>query len=434
MNRDFRQFLQYIGTSMLGMLIAGSFSIVDTIFIGRGVGEYSLASVAVTWPLVMLLAAFGDAFGMGASVLISQAHGAGDGARARQLFGNMLALTLGTSVLLTALTLVFLTPLLRLLGATEALLPEARSYARILVWGMAPSLFMMECITVIRNDGHPQLSMWMLILGLLGNGVGDWLCIMVWKLGVAGAAYATVASQLLVGLAAVGYFRSAKTTLQLSWANWRWQWRTVYEILVVGSPAFGNSLTVITMLFLHNYQSLRYGKETGLAAYTMVATLESLGSLLMTGLADGVQPLASYLHGAKQYDQQRKMRGYGYRLAFGLGIGLMLFSYALRKEMPVWLGLTEDVAQLAEHGILISSTAFVLLGVVRFAGVYYQAIGAVRASALLIYGDAFVALPICLLILPHWLGMDGIWLAMPVSRVMLFGLLCWMLARKAGES
>ena len=146
----------------------------------------------------------------------------------------------------------------------------------------------------------------------------------------------------------------------------------------------------------------------------------------MTGLALGVQPLVAYLYGGGRHRRQNIIGNMGYYTAFGLGIVLMCVSVVGHDGFPAWFNLHGNAAVLAAHGLVISSTAFVLLGVIRVAGYYYQATGKITDSSLLIYGDAFVALPLCLFALPLWFGLDGVWLAMPVSRVLLFLFVCYL--------
>lgn len=146
----------------------------------------------------------------------------------------------------------------------------------------------------------------------------------------------------------------------------------------------------------------------------------------MTGLSLGVQPLVAYLYGGKKYRRQNIIGNMGYYTAFGLGVLLMFVSIAGHNVFPSWFNLQGEAAAMASHGLIISSTAFVLLGVVRVAGYYYQATGKILDASLLIYGDAFFALPLCLLTLPLFFGLNGVWLAMPVSRVLLFGFVCYL--------
>ena len=426
MRRENKLFLKYAGPSITGMLIAGSFSIVDTLFIGQGTGKNGLAAVSLTWPLIMLFGAAGELIGSGAAVLISQFRGSGEMDKAQSVFGNMLTLNILMAAVLFGIFYPSLEPLLKLFGAQEGLLPTALSYAKIMTCGAVICMLMESFIAIIRNDGRPMLSMFLLVVGLIGNIVLDYLFILHFHWGAPGAAYATVISQGISALLGTGYFLSSGTSLKYSWNTLKLKGPQTRAILLTGIPVFGNMLSVIAMLFMHNLQALRYGAVDGLAAYTLVAALESLGSLLMTGLAMGIQPLTAYMHGAGQYKRQNRMGNRAYKWALILGIIMMLFSFAFRSSMPEWGGLSGNAAKMAAHGVLLSSTAFLLLGVIRVAGFYYQSTGSIGKASLLIYGDSFFALPLCLFILPEWFGMDGIWLAMPVSRVILFLLLCYL--------
>jgi len=426
LNKNIKLFLSYVLPSMIGMLIVGSYSIVDTVFIGQSGGETGLASVAVTWPLVMLYGAVGDMLGTGAAIIVSQSRGAGKLDGARLAFGNMLLGLLLCCTFMLISGLKFLTEALVLFGAGKELLPGAVSYAKILIYGSPAGMLIVALLAVIRNDGRPVLSMWLTISGLLLNIGLDYLFIFPMNGGIEGAAYATVFSQGVVSVVGLAYFATRFTDLRYRMSMFRIRWKYLKKIFVSGIPSLGNQLSIIAMLFFHNYQSLKYGQIDGLAAYTFIGAVESLGSLLMTGLSLGVQPLVAYLYGGKRYRRQNVMGNMGYYTAFVLGIVLMFVSIAGHNIYPAWFNLSGRAAAMAAHGLIISSTAFVLLGVVRVAGYYYQATGKIIDSSLLIYGDAFFALPLCLFVLPLWFGLDGVWMAMPVSRVMLFAFVCWL--------
>lgn len=382
---------------MVGMLIVGSYSIVDTIFIGWSAGELGLASVAVTWPLVMMFGAVGDMLGTGAAIIIAQSRGSGNLRLARLSLGNMLVWQVLFSLLMMTVVKCFLTDILRLFGATDELMPGAVRYSRILIYGNLAYMLVTGVLAVIRNDGRPVLSMWLMVGGLLLNIVMDYVFIFPLGGGVAGAAYATVTAQMLIAVAGLAYFFTRKTALRFDLQMFKLKPKYLKNIVVSGFPSLGNQLSIIAMLFFHNYQALKYGRVDGLAAYTFIGAVESLGSLLMTGLALGVQPLVAYLYGGGRHRRQNIIGNMGYYTAFGLGIVLMCVSVVGHDVFPAWFNLHGNAAVLAAHGLVISSTAFVLLGVIRVAGYYYQATGKITDSSLLIYGDAFVALPlVCL--------------------------------------
>ena len=426
MRNDQRLFWKYVVPSVFGALIGGSFAIVDAIFIGLSGGKNALAAAAVTWPVVMLLQAFGFLVGSGGAVLISQSRGANDAGRESGIFSRTVFLAFAWSAVLTLLCFPILRPVLAALGATEELMPVSLRYAQILTGGVVFSIFMSVCLEVIRNDGHPTLSMLLMVTGLLSNIVLDWVFVFLCGCGAVGAAIATVVSQGGACLLGAIYFCSPLTRLRFTGEIFRPALREIIDITVTGLPIFGNMLSIIAMLYMHNAQSLRYGGIDGLAAYTVISSLEALGSMFMTGIAGGVQPLSASMYGAGKYKRQNRFGNYGYLFAFISGVLLMLFSFAMHKFIPGWMGLADGEARnLAMRGILLSAPAFLLLGVIRVAAFYYQSTGAIGKSSFLIYGDSFAALPLCIFTLPLWLGMDGVWLAMPVSRILLMMLLLY---------
>lgn len=426
LTKNTKMFLSYVFPSMIGMLIAGSYSIIDTIFIGRNAGELGLAAVAITWPLVFLFNAVGDTLGTGASIIVSQSRGCGDITRARSVFGNMLIMLLVCSAVMGIGLYKFLPDILLMLGAKSEFMPMSLAYARVMIYFNLASMLAMSLSSLVRNDGRPVLSMWITVLGLGLNIILDYLFIFPFGFGVVGAAYATILSQSISAAVGLGYFATKHTKLRYGADMLRLRMSSIRDMFVCGIPALGNELSIILMMLLHNYQALKYGDTAGLAAYTFVGSVESVGALLMTGLSLGVLPLVAYLYGSGRNIRQNIIGNMGYYTAFVLGIIMMTVSLVGHTFLPGIFNLHGSVAQLAGHALVLSSFAFVFLGVIRVAGYYYQATGKIRASSLLIYGDAFCVLPLCLFVLPLFFGLNGVWLAMPVSRVILFGILCWL--------
>ena len=345
MNKNARLFLSYVLPSMVGMLIVGSYSIVDTIFIGWSAGELGLASVAVTWPLVMMFGAVGDMLGTGAAIIIAQSRGSGNLRLARLSLGNMLVWQVLFSLLMMTVVKCFLTDILRLFGATDELMPGAVRYSRILIYGNLAYMLVTGVLAVIRNDGRPVLSMWLMVGGLLLNIVMDYVFIFPLGGGVAGAAYATVTAQMLIAVAGLAYFFTRKTALRFDLQMFKLKPKYLKNIVVSGFPSLGNQLSIIAMLFFHNYQALKYGPH-GLAAYTFIGAVESLGSLLMTeagtrGAAAGRLSLRRPSPPAEHYRQH----GLLYRFRIGNCADVRIGCRT--RRFPAWFNLHGNAAVLA---------------------------------------------------------------------------------------
>lgn len=420
MSKTLKLFFSYVIPSMVGMLVVGSYSIIDTIFIAQAGGEQGLAAVSLTLPVIFLFGALGDMLGAGAGVIIAQEKGKNNLSKARSVFGNMLMLQVVVSCIAGISIFLLLPWILRKLGAVNELFPLAYTYARILVCGNIFAMLTMALTSVIRNDQRPFFAMFLTILSLVSNIVLDYVLMFRFDFGVHGAAYATLISQALSVFIAIGYFLSPFTKLGINFKIFKISFSYMKEIFIVGIPSLGNHLAIIAMLFCHNYQALNYKGVSGLAAYTFIGTIESMGSLLMTGLALGVQPLVAFLHGKKYYRQQRRIGVMGYYASFILGSFIMCFLMWGSFLFASYFNLSQETLLLASKGLVISAFSFLFLGVVRVACYYYQATGKVLYATSLIYGDAFLVLPLCLFLLPLKFGIDGVWLAMPISKIIMF--------------
>lgn len=425
---DLSLYMKYAIPSMFSMFIAGSFCLIDTIFVGRWIGEVGLAALGLVWPIVFFFHAVGDMFGTGAAVLIAQARGEKNATKAQESFNGLLWFQIASVFFLIIPCILFLPTILRLLGTTPILMPQALEYIHPMLIGSWAAIFVIGGTVVIRNDGKPLWAMWIKIFALSANLFLDWFFIFHLRWGACGAAWATVASHLMACLLILWYFLSSHTRLRLRPFAGIPSLKTIRSIFVTGIPTFGNMMTIMVMLLLHNAQALRCQGEAGLAAMMLISTLQTFGSLLLTGLAAGLQPIAAFLHGAQEHRRKRRIAQLTALLSLALGLILMLGSLAFRQQMPAIVGLKGHSAELALHGVFFVAATFLLLGLQRVACVYYQATKQIGKSAFLIYGDGFLVLPLCLYFLPKWFAMDGVWAAMPISRVILFFMLALLWA------
>jgi len=426
MTRDRRDFFAYVLPATVGMVVAGSFGIVDTFFVGQATGKVGLAATALMWPVGMVLVAFGGLAGTGGGILVTQAKAAGEAAKAQRIFSTTLAIMLGMSGVIMAVAYVAMPAIVRLLGATSELAPLSLAYGRVYACGTLFTLLLELSLDMVRNDGHPRISMGILIAALVVNFVLDWLFIVVLGLGVKGAAWATVISQAVGSIGGIVYFSSSLTALRIRLREiLALDFGAIRDILATGLPMFGTVVSLVAMLYMQNAQALRYGGVDALAAYTVVSTVMSVALLLLDGIANGMQALVAQTHGAGEFDRQRRFGRYGCAMASVFGVAMLLAAIAFSGALPRLLGLGCDVVPLARRAILLSSAALLPLGVLHVSRAYWQATERVGAANLLVYGDAFAALPLLLFTLPLLFGLDGVWLAYPASRFLMLVPLVW---------
>ncbi|MBQ3696010.1 MAG: polysaccharide biosynthesis C-terminal domain-containing protein [Alphaproteobacteria bacterium] len=421
---DLKLFFNYVIPTMFSTLIWGSYSIVDAIFVGHSAGTLSLTALNLSYPIAMIAAAVGSLTGYGAGVLVGQFRGAKKLDRAADILGVMVVGQIAICAVLIPLMYFLLPEFLMRMGAAGLLLEEATVYGRLVCLGAVTTMLCTGLTVVIRNDGHPRFAMMLDVTGLLLNILLDFLFVVPLNWGLVGAAWAIVIAETVQTAGGVAYFKLKKSHLPVTEKRFRLNLKDLFQIVRVGIPAFGQSLSMMAFLSFHNYQALKYGGENGLAACAVVNEVVALILLLVSGLAQGVQPLVSYLHGARSYWRQNMMGRWGYYAGIITGIGfvaLMIFGADL---YPRLFDVTGVAAEEAINGLHICAWSFLFYGIIQVAASYYQATNKILYSSLLIYGDTFFMLPLCLFTLPIWFGLNGVWLALPVSRVLLF--LCLM--------
>lgn len=430
---DGKLFFRYVIPSMISMLTAGVYTLVDGFFVGWGAGNDGLAAINVAFPLSLLIVACGEMIGTGGAINIALARGRGARRTADLFLGNSLALLVPAAVLLAGL-IPFLNPILSAVGAAPALLPAAREYAVITLGG---GIFMMAAVCLVaamRNDGAPKLAMAIMVAGLAANIVLDWLFVLVLHGGVAGSAWATVLSQAICFALAAGYFAAGRSHFRFSRRCFRLKRRIVRRIIPAGLPSFGVQISVAAVILLHNRQALLYGGVAAVAAYAIISYVEAMILMLQQGIGLGIQPVVSFLHGAGDTERREKIARYGVISAVLIGAGGLLLSAGGYRLIPALFNASGDVVAVAGRGLIISAAVYPFLGLQKVSEAYFQAMDRPGMASLLVYLDCFLVLPLSLLLLPLWRGADGIWAAMPVSKLLMFGVVLLLWRRSAQEA
>ena len=430
---DGKLFFRYVIPSMISMLTAGVYTLVDGFFVGWGAGNDGLAAINVAFPLSLLIVACGEMIGTGGAINIALARGRGARRTADLFLGNSLALLVPAAVLLAGL-IPFLNPILSAVGAAPALLPAAREYAVITLGG---GIFMMAAVCLVaamRNVGAPKPAMAIMVAGLAANIVLDWLFVLVLHGGVAGSAWATVLSQAICFALAAGYFAAGRSHFRFSRRCFRLKRRIVRRIIPAGLPSFGVQISVAAVILLHNRQALLYGGVAAVAAYAIISYVEAMILMLQQGIGLGIQPVVSFLHGAGDTERREKIARYGVISAVLIGAGGLLLSAGGYRLIPALFNASGDVVAVAGRGLIISAAVYPFLGLQKVSEAYFQAMDRPGMASLLVYLDCFLVLPLSLLLLPLWRGADGIWAAMPVSKLLMFGVVLLLWRRSAQEA
>ena len=406
---------QYAIPAIIAMTASSLYNMVDSVFIGHGVGALAISGLALTFPFMNLSAAFGAMVGVGSSTLISVRFGQQDYRTAQRIFGNTVTLTLVLGILFGLLSLLFLDPILRFFGASDSTLPYAREYMVIILLGNVVTHSYLTLNAVLRSAGHPRLAMNATIFTVVINAILDPLFIYGLRLGIQGAAIATVLSQLLSLLWQLRVFSRPSELLHFSRGIYRPDSRIIEDILSIGlSPFLMNACACVVVIIINRSLGL-YGGDLAIGAYGIVNRIAFVVIMIVMGLNQGMQPIAGYNYGAQHYGRMLKALRYTMLYAtmvttLGFMVGEFLPGVCVR------LFTTDDqLIAHATHGMRVVMAFFPIIGMQMVTTNFFQSIGKASISIFLSLTRQLLFLIPLLLLLPRFWGLPGVWWSMPIS-------------------
>lgn len=429
MKNDFKKFVRYSLPSTLSMLIAGIYTLVDGLFIGWGVGANGLAAINVAFPFYCIYLGLGEMLGNGCAITMAYCRGRSKRMTAGLFFGNMITLLIPVGLILAALSPVSAL-LVRKMGADSSIHNMAYQYALIIGLGCLPQIAASSLLAVIRHDGKPFLAMSLMLVGLLANILLDYLWVIVYPFGVAGSAYATILAQTITMILAILFFRRGTLNFAFRKRFLRPYADVAMQIAQTGFPSMGLQLMGALLILLHNIQAQRYGGLAAVSAYAIISYLTSPVLLMSDGIALGIQPPVSYYHGTGEHERKRKFLLYGSMTILTLSLLAAAVAILADRVLPGLFHAEGLVARLTTNGLFLSALSFPPLGVFQVFAAYYQAVGRSTFASLLIYSDCFLALPAALFLMPLFFGLNGVWAALAVSKLIMVFLILLIRCRK----
>jgi putative MATE family efflux protein len=397
------------------MLINGLYNLVDTIFIGRGVGTEAIGGLALAFPAQMIIMGFGFSIGQGASSIVSRSLGAQNDARARRAAGNAFALALTAGLLILVSGRLFLEPLLNLLGAEGALREHARSYLSVILLGSPFIMLAMSSNNLLRAEGKARVSMVVMLVGALTNIILDPIFIFVFRMGVAGAAWATVIGQFLAFLYASIFFIMKKSLVQVRIKHWIPRGSVIREIVLLGFPTFirQGGQSVVGVL-LNNMLGI-YGGAIYISAYGVVNRLIMFLMMPLFGTVQGFQPIAGFNYGAGLFHRVRRTLKITFLYATAYTtVGFLLLFFMTRTLAGIFT-TDPELIDTVTHVIHYVFAVFPLVGIQIVGGTYFLVIGKSFPSLVLNLSRQFLLLIPLLLILPGFFGLTGLLVSFPVA-------------------
>ena len=420
---------QYALPAIIAQTAASLYNMVDSIFIGQGVGPLAISGLAVTVPLMNLSTAFGTLVGVGAATMLSVLLGQKNYAAANKVLGNVVTLNTIIGLVFMAIALTFIDPILYFFGASENTLPFAKEYIRIILIGNVVTHLYFGLNAAMRSSGHPKKAMGLTIFTVVFNTILDPLFIFVLDMGIAGAAWATVIAQTAAMIVVMMHFSNKKSPFHFEKGIFRLDKRVAKDSLAIGmGPFLMNAAACLVTLFI-NQQLRKYSGDLGIGAYGICNRFAFMFIMICMGLNQGMQPIAGYNYGARQYSRVREVFWKTAKLGMIVTTICFLIGFFIPKLAAGIFTHDEQLLELSARSMKVLTLAFPIVGLQMIGTNFFQSLGMVNKSIILSLSRQILFLLPLLYILPRYIGSDGVWASFPISDVISTVLTVYMLGR-----
>lgn len=416
----YKKLLRFVFPSIIMMVFTSIYGVVDGFFVSNFAGKTSFAAINLIMPFVMVLGGIGFMIGTGGTALVSKILGEGDRKRANQTFSMMILLTLILGVILSVVGVIFLPPVARFLGATEEMMHDCVLYGRIVVGFTVTFMLQNVFQSFLIAAEKPKVGLAVTVAAGVTNMVLDALFIAVFHWGVAGAAIATGISQFVGGVIPLIYFLRPNSSL-LHITGTSLHIRPILNACANGSSELMSNISSSVVSMIYNFQLMKYAGEDGVSAYGVLMYVQFIFIAIYVGYAIGCAPIVGYHYGAENHAELKNMLKKSIWLMGGAGVILTALAAVLAAPLAkLFVGYDEGLFELTRHAFRIFSFAFLLAGFNIFASSFFTALNNGGVSAAISFLRTLVFQTSSVLILPIFLDIDGIWLAVTGAEVFAF--------------
>ena len=409
---------QYALPAIIAQTASSLYNMVDSIFIGQGVGPLAISGLAVTFPLMNLSTAFGTLVGAGAATMLSVLLGQKNYKAANKVLGNVVTLNVILGFLFMVVALAFIDPILYFFGASENTLPYAKEYIKIILYGNIVTHLYFGLNAAMRSSGNPKKAMALTIFTVVFNTILDPIFIFVLDMGIAGAAWATVLAQTAAMILVMKHFSDRSRAFHFEKGIFRLDLRVAKDSLTIGmGPFLMNTAACLVTLFI-NQQLRDYSGDLGIGSYGICNRFIFMFIMICMGLNQGMQPIAGYNYGAKQNSRVKEV----FWMTAKLGTIVTTICFCIGMFIPrLAAGIfTHDEALLnmSAEGMRILTIGFPIVGFQMIGTNFFQCLGMVKKSIILSLSRQLLFLLPLLYTLPLWMGAKGVWMSFPISDVL----------------
>ncbi len=427
--------LRYSLPAIIGMMVNGLYNVVDRIFIGNmpGVGPLAITGLGVTMPVMTIILAFGMLIGIGTATNISIKLGQGKRDEAEKLIGNSITLSVIVGLIIMGIGLTFGDQILQLFGASADSLQYAKAYINIILLGTIFNMIGFVFNSTIRGDGNPKLSATIMVVGCMLNIVLDAVFIFVLSMGIKGAALATIISQFITAMWGLSYYIKGKSNLKLNKVNLKLDKSLVYMIIAIGAAPFAMQLAASGVQVISNNALRTYGGDLAIGAMATINSIIMMVGMPIVGISQGAQPIIGFNYGCKKYDRVEKtLKLATVAATIGLTIGWVVVQFYPGPIVSMF-NSDAELVKISVDGIRKYLFMMPLIGMSMIGSNYIQSIGNAKQSMFLGLLRQVILLVPMMLILPKFLGLDGVWFSQPIADVISF-IITFILVNKEVKS
>ena len=418
---------KYALPSIIAMTASSLYNMIDSIYIGQGVGPMAISGLAVTFPLMNLSTAFGTLVGAGAATILSVFLGRKKYSACNKVLSNVVSLNIIIGLIFMAVSLIFIDPILYFFGASENTLPYAKEYIKIILYGNVITHLYFGLNAAMRSTGDPKKAMGLTIFTVILNAILDPIFIFVLDMGIAGVAWATVICQFISLIIVMAHFSNHKRAVHFKEGILRLNFKVAKESLTIGAgPFLMNAAACLVTLFI-NQQLREYSGDLGIGAYGICNRIIFMFIMICMGLNQGMQPIAGYNYGARQYSRVKQVFWMTAKWATVVTMICFLIAILIPKVATGVFTHDDELLSIAARGLTILGLGLPTVGFQMIATNFFQSLGMVKKSVILSLSRQILFLLPALYALPLWIGDTGIWLSYPVSDVLSFILSAIML-------
>ncbi len=404
----------------VGMLAMALYNIVDTIYVGRGLGSMAIAGISIVMPIQMLIFSSAQTLGIGAASIVSRRLGARDIDGAKLAFGNVILLNLAGSGLIVLIGYLFMNELLFLFGSQGDMVPFARDYYVYIMAGTPFLMFDMVFNNINRAEGNIKIAMVTMVMAAVLNIIFDPIFIFLFKLGVRGAAIASDLSQLLTFLFLIYYFYSGRSILKFQLKFLRPDFAIIRETLAIGASSMARHGAASVLAAILNHSLYAFGGELSVAAYGVINRIMRMTFMPLVGLVQAFLPITGYNYGAKNFRRVRETIRLSLFYSTLIVTGIFLFLMILAEPLFTLFSKDQHLISLGAHAMRLIILLTPLVGFQMIGAAYFQAVGKALPAFILALSRQILFLLPLLLILPYFLHLNGVWLSFPLADSLSF--------------